>query len=912
MGTVRRFVLRLVSAVRPGRGESDLAREMASHLMLLEDELRRRGLSSEEATRAAKRAFGGIEQTKDRHRDARSFVCLDDARLDLQYALRMLRRSPTFAAVAILTIGLGVGANTAVFSLMESAVWRPLAVHAPRGLRLMTWVSGPNDVMTIATGPTVIGPDGTRLQVPFSYAAFLALRQQTRALTNLCAFRDLSGVTAVIAGQTEVVNVDLVSGNFYQTLGVPTSIGRPIEQSDDASGASAVAVLSDAFWARRFGRNRGVLGERIDINGVPATIVGVNPRDFSGATEGFAPDIFLPLHLQPAVWPNRYITDGSMVGDPAAWWLSLVGRLAPSVSGARAQAVLNLALRDAVRNTLPDRVHRDQPQLRMVDGSRGVDELGDRFGRPLRVLLTLTGFVLLLACVNLANLLLARADGRRREISVRLAIGAGGGRLARQLLTEALVLAALGGFAAIGIGYGVRNVIPALLSVPWLPRSFEGSLDTPVLGATIALTLMTGLLVSVAPMWRAIRTPPNSVLKDSGRTTGARTVAGGRSLVAAQVAISVVLLAGAGLFIRTLANLDRIRLGFDPAHVVLFSIDPPRSAYAGVTRVAMFERVEDALRGLPGVRDASLSSSALVGQDTSTTSVALDGRNPPRGAARKAWVNDVGQDFFRTMGMSVVQGRGFQSDDDAAASAPVIVVNRAFVRTFFPSGDALGRTVVSNGTVCRVVGIVDDTPFHDLRTPPPPTLFLPYRQLRDMAGMTFEIATDLPPGSLAAAVRQVVHGIAPTVPIDNLRTQRAQIASTLSQERLFALLTATFGLLAITLTCIGVYAIVANAVARRTAELGVRMALGASSSAIVFLLMRQTAIAIGIGLTLGAVVVLDLGPYLSTLLFGVQARDPVMLSVAALVACAAGIIAAAVPALRAARLSPLAALGHDS
>ena len=911
MGKPRRLFLRLVNVLRPGRQEPDLVREVASHLTLLEDEYRRRGMSAEDARLAAKRAFGGVEQTKERHRDARSFVWLDDARRDVQYAARMLRKSPTFAAIAILTIGLGVGANTAVFSLMESAVWRPLAVRAPQRLRLMTWVSGPNDVMTISTGPTVIGPDGARLQVPFSYAAFVALRQQTQGLADLCAFRDLSGMTAVVAGQAEVVNVDLVSGSFYETLGVSTSIGRPIEQSDDAPGASAVSVLSDGFWVRRFGRSAAVLGQRLDVNGVPTTIVGVNPPAFSGATEGFAPDVFLPLHVQPAVWPSRYIRDGSMLGDPAAWWLSLIGRLAPAVSDGRTQAVLDVALRNAVKSTLPDRVRRDQPQLRMVDGSRGVDELGDQFGRPLRVLLALTGFVLLLACVNLANLLLARADGRRRELSVRLAIGAGRARLARQLFTEAAVLAMLGGAAAVAIGYGVRDVIPALLGAPWLPPRFEGRFDMPVLGATIALTLVTGFLVSLAPMWRAIRTSPNTALKDSGRTTGARTVAGGRSLVAVQVAVSVVLLAGAGLFIRTLTNLDRTNLGFDPRHIVLFSIDPPRSAYTGAKRIALFERLEDALRAIPGVRQASLSSSALVGQDTSTTSVAPDGRTPPGGAVRKAWVNDVGQDFFQTMGIPVLQGRAFQAED-AATSESVIVVNRAFVRTFFPSGDALGHTVLSNSTVSRIVGIVEDTPFHDLRTPPPPTLFRPYRQLRDMAGMTFEIATDLRSGSIADSVRQVVRGIDPQVPIRDLRTQGAQIASTLSQERLFALLTAAFGLLAVTLTCIGIYAIVANAVARRTAEVGVRMALGARPSAIVLMLVRQTAIATVIGLAAGALGVLALGPYLSSLLYGVQGRDPVTLGVAVVVAFAAGIIAAAVPAGRAARLSPLAALGHDS
>jgi predicted permease len=912
MSAFRRFLLRVVNAFRPGRAEADLAREVTSHLGLLEDEFRRRGMSTADARLAAKRAFGNVEQTKERHRDERSFMWLDGAGRDVQYAVRMLRKAPTFAVVAILTIGLGVGANTAVFSLMESVVWRPLAVRAPHRLRLMTWVSGPNDVMTITTGPTVIGRNGARLQTPFSYAAFLALRKHTSVLADLCAFRDLSGATAVIAGQAEPINADLISGSFYETLGVTPAIGRPVEESDDAPGAAAVGVLSHAFWSRRFGGSAGVIGERMDVNGVSITIVGVNPADFSGATTAFAPDIFLPLHLQPAVWPNRYIQGGSMVDDAAAWWLSVIGRLAPSVSDGQAQKALDLALRSAIETTLADRARRDQPRLRLVDGTRGVDELGGEFGYSLHVLWALTGFVLLLACVNLANLLLARADGRRRELAVRLAIGAGRARLARQLVTEGMVLAVLGGFAALAIGNAARNVIPSVLGAPWLPRPFEGSLDAPVLGATIALTLLTGLLVSVAPVWRAIRAPLNNALKDSGRTTGARTVAAGRLFVAVQVAVSVVLLASAGLFIRTLINLDRTHLGFDPDHVVLFSIDPPHSAYDGPARVALFERLEQAIGALPGVLHVSLSSSPLVGHDTSTTLVGADGRYPPRDAARKAWINDVGQDFFRTMGISIVKGRGFQKDD-GTTSEPVVVVNQAFVRTFFPSGDALGHAVVlDRGSVSRIVGVIEDTPFFDLRRAPPPTVLRPYRQLCDVQGMTFEIATDLPLASLVASVRQVVHRVDPQVPISDVRTQGAQIASTVSRERLFALLTVAFGLLAVTLTCLGVYAIVANVIARRTAEVGLRMALGAHPTLIVLMLVRQTALAIGLGLAAGFLCVLDLGRYFSSLLYGVGARDPITLSGAVLLAFAAGIIAAAVPARRAARLSPLDALGHES
>jgi predicted permease len=703
----------------------------------------------------------------------------------------------------------------------------------------------------------------------------------------------------------------LVSGNYYQTLGVTPAVGRPILASDDTSGAGVVGVISDGFWSRRFGRGLGVIGKRIEINRVPLLIVGVNPRGFTGADLGSEPEIFLPLSAQPGMVPSRYSRTTSLLDDPNAWWLSLIGHLEPSVSDARALSALEWAFQQAVQTTLPDKAHLDRPHLRLLNGSRGVDELRQAFGKPLFVLVGLAGFVLLLACANLANLLLARSGSRGREIGLRLALGAGRARVARQMLTEGLVLALFGGGAGLVAGYWVRNAIPSLLGGSWERVPFQAAFDGRVLAVSIGLTLITGILFSLAPAWQATRTPINTWLKDAGRATRRPSrIIGARPLIVLQVALSGVLLAGAGLFVRTLTNLNRADLGFRPDRLVLFAVDPPRAKDDGKRRAELFGRLEEAIRGISGVQAVGLSTSPLVGHDTSTTSVGPDGRAPRRGDPDRAWLNDVGREFFQTLGIPILQGRAFD-EHDGPTSPPVVVVNRQFVRKFFPSGDALNHTVLNDGVLFRIVGVAGDTRFRDVRAPAPPTLFRPYFQLSDVGAMTFEIKTELGDAALVQAIRESMRTIDPDLPLGDVRSQRAQIDATLSQERMLATLTSTFGLLAIVLTCIGIYGVVANAVARRTAEIGIRMALGAQRHEVMRMILGEIAGSVGLGLAAGSVAILGVGRFLESLLYGVRPLDPPTITSAILLVLLTALAASSIPARRASRLSPTIALRHE-
>ena len=905
---------RLRSWLRAIAGRPRLNREIREELESLTDQhaedLQRQGVPAAEARRRARAALGSLDARCEDCRESIGLRLFDELSGDVRYALRTLRRAPSFSIVAILTIAVGIGANAAILSLMEAAVWRPLPVRDPSRLRLLTWASGPNDVMDNTTGPTVTAPDGTRAETPFSYAVFTALRRRTEILTDLCAFRALGRVTAVIDGQAETATAQLVSGNHDRALGISAALGRSILESDDAPGMEVVAVISNGFWTRRFDRQPSVIGRRIDINGAPVTIVGVAPIGFSGATLGLAADVSLPLHAQPSIAPNRYLRTASMLDDPATWWLSLLGRLSPAVGDAQAQSALELALQDAVRASLPDRTRLDQPHLRMLDGSRGVDALGEEFGRPVRVLLGFVGFVLLLICANLGSLLLARASARQREISLRLAIGASRVRLVRQTLTEGLVLAGIGGSLGLLVGYATRNVIPSLLVPSWVPMPMPPMFDARVLAGAVGLTLLAGVLFSLAPAWHFTRSPLGHALRDAGRVTRSTKMTGARPLVVLQVVLSAVLLAGAGLFLRTLTNLYRADLGFRPDRIVLLAVDPPRSQYAGRKRVALFERTEESLRVLPGVQHLSLSASPLVGHDTNTTSVGVDGRRPRRGAVDSAWINQVGNDFFQTMNIPILQGRGFEQPDGRDAP-PVAVVNQAFVQKFFPSGEALGHTVTTNGVTSRIVGIAGDTRYRDIRTPPPPTIFRPYVQLDDADSMTFEIQTELPEAAVARAAREALRAIDPQIPVGDVRSQRAQIDSTLSQERLFAVLTGTFSLVAIALTCIGIYGVVANAVGRRTNEIGIRVALGATRRNVIAMVLGEIVLPVGLGAGLGILAIAGVGRVLSTLLYGVAPQDPSTIAGALLLVLATALVAAAIPARRATRIDPMEALRAD-
>jgi predicted permease len=624
-------------------------------------------VASGEARRRAGIEFGSLGARKEECREALGLRLLDEVTGDLRYAFRQLRRAPAFTAVAVLSLALGIGANAATFSLMEAALWKSIPVRNPEDLRLFSWVSGPNRIMNGISGNSSGTPNGGYTSTSFSYPVFLELQRQNQVFEHVFAFKATGRMTAIIDGRPELLSGELVTGNFYAGVGVTPIVGRPIAVADDRQDAAeAAGVISDGYWARRFGRDPSVIGKRISVNSAPVTIVGVNPPAFTGVEPGSNPEIFLPMHLQPVVRPQRG-ENTSLLENPDVWWLLVLGRLKPGVDESQAEAALEGVFQQAVRATLPDRADRDRPSLEMLGGARGVDELSGDFSRPLLVLLSLVGVVLLIACANVANLLLARAAIRQREISLRLALGAGRWRIARQLLTEGFALAALGGIAGVVLGYWLRDVVPGLLSSSWRPSLLQAEFNWRVVGISAAMTMATGVVFSLAPAWRSARIEINAALKDTGRLAfRLPRWWRGKPLVAFQVCLSVLLLIGAGLFVRTLANLMSVSMGFRPDRILLFAVDPPRTRYPGERRTALFDQLQRRISEVPGVESATLSSNLLLGGGGSRTLVDPSGNDPE--SRRLAWVNDVGFDYFETMGIPIVYGREFSPVDHVTAS----------------------------------------------------------------------------------------------------------------------------------------------------------------------------------------------------------------------------------------------------
>jgi predicted permease len=906
----------LRASTRQTRLEREMQDELEFHIDQYAADLRARGVSAEEARRLARVEFGSMDARKEECREALGLRLLGEAHADLRYTLRLLRQSPAFTIVAVLSLGLGIGANTAIFSLMETVLWKSIAVKAPEQLRLFRWVAGRDTVFGSNWGNSSTPADNVSEGSSFSYPVFQALRRHGGdTFDAVFAFKPIGRIDAVIDGQAELVVAELVSGGFYDGVGVMPALGRPILPADDReTGAEMVGVISDGFWARRFGRDPSVVGRAIQVNGVAVTIVGVNPAAFTGVELERSPDLFMPIAKQPVVLPWRYSTTPSLLDDPDYWWMLIMGRLKRGIDARQAQAALDAAMHDEIQATIGHNAGRSWPRLRLYEGARGEDLLRLSFGRSLFILFAFVGLVLLIACANLANLLLARAAARQREISLRLALGAGRARVARQMLTEGLVLALFGGAAGVAFGYWTRNAIPYLLSSSWRPEPFEAAFDTRVLAGSLAITLLTGLLFSLAPVWHATRVEVAAALKDGGRTM----VGGGRprrvarkALVAFQVSLSVLLLIGAGLFVRTVWNLRAADLGFKPERILLFTLNPPRTRYAEEHLKALYARLEQDIAALPGVESASLSSIPLLADGSSTTNVAPIEREQRKDGSDRAWVNEVGERFFETMGIPLIAGRALNADDRNGAPLAA-VVNQQFLRKFFPGDpNPIGKSFHNGTRVWQIVGISGDARYSRVGEPVPPTFYRAYAQADRLAGMTFAVRTAMEPAAIVRGIRETVRAVDKDLPVFDVRTQIEQVDDTFSRQRLFAILGSAFGLLALVLASIGIYGVIASGVVSRTGEIGIRLALGAERRQVLFMILRETFGLAGAGVALGLLAAAGLARYVESLLYGLEPFDPVTAGVAVALMLAVAILAGWWPARKASRLDPMSALRAD-
>jgi predicted permease len=887
--------------------------ELASHLELLTADLMRAGVAPGEARRRARVALGGVMMAKEGMRGALGLTWWDEFWADLQYGVRILRKSPGFTAIAALSLALAIGANTAIFSIAKSVLYDRLSVPHPEQLRVLEWHGDGNQAVHSMWGEFGPAPDGGGMMGPiFSYPVYQELRAHNRSLEDLFAFKDDS-MNATVHGEAQRVQAEMVSGNYYAQLGVRPQLGRAIQASDEAvNGEGAVAVISEGLWQRAYGRSPQVLGQTITLNQAVMTIVGVNPRGFTGAKGvEVSPDVFVPLTMQPVIDPKGTT---SLLEDPTLWWVNVMGRAKRGVSDSQAEAVLASQLDAAIHGTMQVKAGETMPHLVVDAGGRGLHTADWMFRKPAYVLMSLTGFVLLLACANIANLLLARGAQRQREMSVRLAMGAGRGRILRQLLTESLLLAGIGGLGGLLLGYAGRDAIPSLMTNRWETNAFNVRFDWGVFGFAAGVTLMTGLLFGIAPAWLAARAEVNSSLKESAQTVSRRRKGfGGKAIVAFQIALSTLLVVGAGLFLRSLFALNTVDAGFRTDHLMLLEVNPPARRDKDGKDVQLHARLEEGFRAVPGVQAVTAASIVYIADSMSNDLFLPEGEAPDQNKDQAEMFNVVGNSFFPTMGIPMIAGRAFGAED-TATSAKVAVINESLARKRFPNANPIGKmfkTGDATDGLVRIVGICADTRYANLRDDPPPQFFMLYRQQAQVGGMTYAIRTQMEPAALVPALRRVVQGADRDLPLIDVRTQREQIDATMRMERMFAALTTGFGVLALVLACVGIYGIMAYQVANRTNEIGIRLALGAQPGQVRGMILGESGWIAAVGIVVGVGAGLGLARLVKSMLYGIQPWDPATMIGGVLILLAVALAASWIPARRAAGVEPMVALRHE-
>ena len=744
MISLRILLSRLRGLFMKRKLEDELADEIQSHLELqIEDHLRQ-GMSPEEARYLALRKFGGVEQVKETYRDRHSLPWVETLLRDLRYALRMLRRNPGMTTVAILSLAIGIGANTALFSVVDAVLLKTLPVAEPEQLILFEWQAGRQYRLSGMSGTSnVEAPPGKRGLSLFRYDVFDQMRQAQAAatespLSDLFAFAPIAEVTAKVGDQAEIINGQAVSGSYYSTLRVQPNLGRAITLDDDRPGAAPVAMLSYQFWEERFGANAAVIGQQLKLNQQSFTIVGITPPAFNSTLQvGYYPAVTIPLAIEPLLRGEK-----SMLGTankPGVWWLNVMGRLKPDATQEQARESLNAAFQAAAlaamppprKSTQPVQLDpKDYPRLIVEPGSRGMLDVRKSYAPIIYGLFIVVALVLLIACANLANLLLARATSRGPEISVRLAVGASRWRLLRQLLTESLLLATLGGMVGVLVAFWSKSALMAIANdeTGLLPGGVKLSLNWRVFVFTMVVSLLTGLLFGLVPAWRATSLDLSTTLNQSGRMTGGVSRLS-KGLLVVQVTVSALLLAGAGLFIRTLYNLQRVELGFNPEKLLVFRLEPEKAGYKDERLLRLYQQLFDRLDHLPGVQAATFARVELIADDNWFHDFLLPGETVATAAEHETMRQTVRENYFATMESPFLRGREFTAQDDQHAPA-VAIVNQTFQRKFFPDEEILGKRITFNYNKreVEIVGVVADAKYRSQREDLQPLLYTPWRQ----------------------------------------------------------------------------------------------------------------------------------------------------------------------------------------
>jgi predicted permease len=891
------------------RQEADLERELQDHLELEAEEQREAGLAVDDAAYAARRTLGNATQIKEEVRDMWRSKSLADLAQDLRHGWRTMRHSPGLTVMAVLSLALGIGANTAIFSLMNAVMMRELPVK------------NPGQLVLLGTGREGGSTDDFAATDLYSYRFYREMEQKNRVFSAVSAVLSLTfdGMHGAIggAGELEPMNVQLVSGMYFPMLGVRPVLGRAFTQADDEpTGGHPIAVISYSWWKRRFARDPFILGKTVTLGSTVYTIIGVTPPEFFGTTVGQSPDLWIPLSMEKQVAPGWN-------GLNDKWFQSLyiLGRLKPRVTIAQAHANVNLLARQIWHEyagpvlTKEQQLALKRANIKITPAANGLSRLRFEFSLPLEILMAVVGLVLLIACANIANLLLARATSRQREIAVRLAIGAGRTRLIRQMLTESLLMAFVGGALGVAFAWWASEALLAMVSVGPEPLPLSVAPDTRVLVFTLLVSVFTALLFGSAPAMRATRVDLLPALKD-GRGTASlgRDSSLSRALIVSQVALSLVLLIGAGLFLRTLVNLADVNTGFDKRNVLLFAIDPVDVGYKQNSRlVSLYRDIEQRVNAQPGVRSASISFFTF-NEGAWADPVLVEGRSPVPEANNDVIHNVVGPGYFATMGIPILLGRVFGAHD-TATSPKVAVINETMARQFFPGGSPLGRRFgigndPKHSSDIEVVGVVKDAKYMSLRERLWPAAYYPYTQRMGYYG-DLEVRYSGDPGAVISEVRNAVHEVDHSLPVTYNNTLAEQVDRSIASQTLIARLSAFFGFVAVFLACIGIYGLMSYAVTRRTNEIGIRMALGAGRSSVLSMVMRESLILVVGGIAIGVPVALAASRLASRMLFGLSGADPLSILGAAVLMAAFAVLASYIPARKASRVDPVMALRYE-
>jgi predicted permease len=849
---------------------------------------------------------------------------LDELTQDLTYTRRTLLKHRAVTVFAVLSLALGIGANTAIYSFMDAILLRSLPIADPESLVLMSWRSKPFSfskdaefVLRSISGSTYRFSGGVEARI-FPFASYQRLREVSApVLSSVFAYKPAGRLNVMIRGEAELTDGQYVTGNFFSGLAVLPQAGRLIVADDDRPVAATVAVVSHGYSERRFGAAGNAVGQQILINNLPFTVVGVAPPGFFGVDPAASPSVYLPLRADVLFAPSA----ANKYQDTNYYWLEIMGRLRPGVSIAQAQAALAGPFEAWVATTSrTDAERANLPALHVVEGAGGLDTLRRRYSKPLYVLLAMVGLILAIACANTANLLLARATVRRREIAVRLSIGAGRFRLIRQLLTESLVLALMSGALGILIAIAGTRLLTMLLASGDPPLTLDVDLNRRVLSITVLLSMLCGVLFGLAPAIQSTRPALVPALKDTddGQLVRRKSrwlprLSLQKALVVGQISLLMLLLVAAGLFVQTVSNLHSVFLGFNQDNLLLFELNAPQAGRPPATVAAFYDDLRRRFAEIPGVRAVTVSHSSLIRAGRAHP-VRVDGV-----IAERTRFMQTGPGFFSAMQIPMLQGREID-ERDRAGSTPVAVISDQFARTFMPNQHPIGRHITVGGSVSplrpldlEIVGVAATARYGPIKSTIPPVVYVPYTQIppSQVQEMTFALRTDGDPLRHVNTVRQIVHSADSRVPVTNVVTQAAEINRTINQEIVMARLGTTFAILALVIACAGLYGTMAYAVVRRTKEIGIRMALGARRGAVMWMVLREVCVLAALGLVISIPIARGSARLIESFLFELQPNDPRAVAAALVALVAAALLAGYGPARRASRVDPTTALRHE-